>query len=510
MNETILIIIAAFVALMVGWVVSLVYQGTIRSKRNRLAKERAAELVKQAETRVKETILEAKEEAVRIRAEAEAENRQGRSEIGRQEKKLAQKADNLDRKIESFERREGALAKKEKEIETGLSRVERLKQEQRERLEVVSAMSSAEAKAQLLTEVERETRDDLAQRMQQVEAQIKVEADDKARGILAEALQRCASEVAGEATVSVVALPSDDMKGRLIGREGRNIRALEAATGVDLIVDDTPEAVSLSCFDPVRREIARVALEKLILDGRIHPGRIEEIVEKAKKEVEIEMKAEGERVMFKAGVVGLHSEIIGLLGRLKYRFSYGQNMIGHSLEVAHLSAALATDIGANVNIARMAGLLHDIGKAVDHDIEGSHAMIGARILKRLGFGSEVVNGVAEHHGETGTIGLYGFIVSAADAISSARPGARMESVERYLKRVSTLENIASSFPGVEKSFAIQAGREVRILVKPSEIDDLASVRLARDIARKVEEGLEYPGQIKVTVIRETRSVDYAK
>ncbi|MFW0859888.1 MAG: ribonuclease Y [Dehalococcoidia bacterium] len=509
MNETIWIIII-LVGAVAGWLAGFFYRGMVRLKRDRLAEERAAELVKEAETRRKETLLEAKEEAVKIRLEAEAENRQLRSEIGRQEKKLAQKAENLDRKIESFERRERALVQKEKEIEAGLSRVEKFKQEQRERLEIISGLSSAEARDQLLSVVESETRDDLAQRMRQVETQIKAEADEKARTIIAEALQRCASEVATEATVSVVSLPSDEMKGRLIGREGRNIRALEAATGADLIVDDTPEAVSLSCFDPVRREIARVALERLILDGRIHPGRIEEVVEKAKKEVEADIQVEGEKVAFKAGVVGLHPEIISLLGRLKYRFSYGQNMLGHSLEVSQLSAALATEIGANVSIAKTAGLLHDIGKAVHQDSEGPHALLGANILKRLGVGIEIVGGVAGHHGEAETIDAYGFIVSAADAISSARPGVRMESVEHYLKRVEALENIASSFPGVEKSFAIQAGREVRILVKPDEIDDLASLRLARDIARKVEEGLEYPGQIKVTVIRETRSVEYAK
>jgi ribonuclease Y len=509
MNETIWIIIAAFAALVVGWVVSWLYRDMMGAKKDRLAKERAAELVKEAETRGKETLLAAKEEAIRIRSEAEAENRQRRAEIGRQEKKLNQKGETLDRKIESYERRERALAQKEKEIEAGLSQVEKFKQEQRDQLEIIAGMSSAEARAQLLSAVESETRDDLAQRMRQVEIQMKAEADEKARIIIAEALQRCASEVATEATVSVVSLPSDEMKGRLIGREGRNIRALEAATGADLIVDDTPEAVSISCFDPVRREIARVALVKLILDGRIHPGRIEEMVEKAKKEVEADIQSEGEKVAFKAGVVGLHPEIIGLLGRLKYRFSYGQNMLSHSLEVAQLSAALATEIGANVSIARAAGLLHDIGKAVDQNTEGPHALIGAGILKRLGVGLEIISGVAGHHGEADT-DVYGFIVSAADAISGGRPGARMESVEHYLKRIETLENIASSFPGVEKSFAIQAGREVRILVNPSEIDDLASMRLARDISRKVEEGLEYPGQIKITVIRETRSVDYAK
>lgn len=509
MNETIWIIIAAFAALVVGWVASSLYRDKIRAKKDQLAEERVTELVKEAETRGKEMLLEAKEEAIRIRSEAEAENRQRRAEIGRQEKKLDQKGETLDRKIESYERRERALAQKEKEIEAGLSQVEKFKQEQRDQLEIIAGMSSAEARAQLLSAVESETRDDLAQRMRQVEIQMKAEADEKARIIIAESLQRCASEVATEAAISVVALPSDDMKGRLIGREGRNIRAIEAATGADLIVDDTPEVVSISCFDPVRREIARVALEKLILNGRIHPGRIEEMVEKAKKEVEADIQTEGEKVAFKAGVVGLHPEIIRLMGRLKYRFSYGQNMLGHSLEVAQLSAALATEIGANVNIAKTAGLLHDIGKAVDQDTGGPHALIGADILKRLGVDLEIVKAVAGHHGEA-DFDVYGFIVSAADAISSTRPGARMESVEHYLKRVETLENIASSFPGVEKSFAIQAGREVRILVKPSEIDDLASLRLARDIARKVEEGLEYPGQIKVTVIRETRSVDYAK
>ena len=507
--ETIWIIIIV-AGIVVGWLVGFFLRGMVISKKARQAEERASELVREAEAKQKELLLEAKEEAVRIKSEAEAENRQRRSEIGQQERKIGQRAENLDRKTEAIERRERALVQKEKEIEAGLGRVEKLKQEERKRLELVANMSTAEAKEQLLSTVESETRDDLARRMRQVEVQLKTEADERAREIIAEALQRCASEVATETTISVVALPNDEMKGRLIGREGRNIRALEAATGVDLIVDDTPEAVNLSCFDPVRREVARVALEKLILDGRIHPGRIEEIVEKAKEEVESAIQTEGEQLAFKAGVVGLHPEIIKTLGRLKYRFSYGQNMLSHSLEVSQLSAALATEIGADVRIAKTAGLLHDIGKAVDQDIDGPHALVGANILKRLGVVPEIISGVAEHHGETGSIGIYGFIVSAADAISSARPGARMESVEYYLKRVEALENIANSFSGVEKSFAIQAGREVRILVKPQEVDDLESLRLARDIAKKIEEGLEYPGQIKVTVIRETRSVDYAK
>lgn len=508
--DVVIYVVVAVAAIVVGWLIGLLFKGAVVSRRAQEARETATRLVKEAEDKKKEILLEAKEDAVKLKSEAEAENRQRRAEIGRQEKKLNQRMENFDRKVEAFERRERALSQKEQEIEAGLARVEKLKQEQRQQLEIIARMSSEEAREQLLTLVENETRDALAQRMRQVEAHLKAEADENARIVLAEALQRCASEVATEATVSVVSLPNDEMKGRLIGREGRNIRALEAATGVDLIVDDTPEAVTLSCFDPVRREVARVALERLILDGRIHPGRIEDVVEKAQKDVEASIQSEGEQLVFKAGVVALHPELIKTLGRLKYRFSYGQNMLSHSLEVALLSAALATEIGANVETARTAGLLHDIGKAVSQEIEGPHALVGANMLRRLGISTEVVDAVASHHGEADSLGTYGFIVAAADAISSARPGARQESVEDYLKRIETLEAIANRFPGVEKSFAIQAGREVRIMVKPTEVDDLASIRMARDIAKKVEEELTYPGQIKVTVIRETRSVDYAK
>ncbi len=496
--------------LVIGGVIGFFIRGTIISRRTRSAEERAAKLISEAKAKQKEILLEAKEEAVRIKSEAEAENRRRRAELNRQEEKLNQKSENLSRKAEALEHRERALNLKEKEIEEGLAQVEKLKQEERHRLELIAGLSSEEAKEQLFRAVENEARDEMARRIRQVEAQLKAEADERARGIIATAIQRCASEVATENTVSVVSLPNDEMKGRLIGREGRNIRALESATGVDLIVDDTPEAVTISCFDPVRREIARVALEKLILDGRIHPGRIEEMVEKAKKEVEANIQAEGEQAAYKVGVVGLHPEIIKLLGRLKYRYSYGQNMLTHSLEVARLAAAMAVEIGANPEIAKMAGLLHDIGKAVDQEVEGPHAIVGANILKRFGVNPEVVRAVAEHHGEVESLGTYGFITAAADAISSSRPGARQESAEQYLKRIETLENIANSFPGVEKSFAIQAGREVRILVKPHEIDDLASLRLARDVAKKIEEELQYPGQVKVTVIRETRAVDYAK
>ena len=478
--------------------------------RIRAATKEATAILDEAKAKEKEILLQAKEEAVKIRSEAEAEARQRRSELQRQERRLSQKEESLERKIEGLERREHAFNSKEKEIENTRSSIEELKRRELQQLELISSMSSAEAKEFLLSAVESEVHDDLTRRMRQVEAQMREEAEQRVRRILAGAIQRCASEVVSETTVTVVPLPNDEMKGRLIGREGRNIRALENATGVDLIVDDTPEAVSLSCFDPLRREIARIALEKLILDGRIHPGRIEEMVEKAKAEVEAGLQAEGEQAAYKAGVTGLHPELLKLLGRLKYRFSYGQNVLTHSIEVCHLAAMLATEIGADVAIAKMAGLLHDIGKAVDHEVEGTHALIGADMARRLGKSPEVAQAIAEHHGETDSMSIEGFIVSAADAISSSRPGARRESVEQYLKRVEALENIANSFSGVEKSFAIQAGREIRILVKPHEVDDLGALRLARDIVKRIEETLEYPGQIKVTVIRETRAVDHAK
>jgi ribonuclease Y len=478
--------------------------------RIRAATKEATAILDDAKAKEKEILLQAKEEAVKIRSEAEAEARQRRSELQRHERRLSQKEESLERKIEGLERREHGFNAKEKELENTRSSIEELKRKELQQLELISSMSSAEAKEFLLSAVESEVHDDLTRRMRQVEAQMREEAEQRVRRILAGAIQRCASEVVSETTVTVVPLPNDEMKGRLIGREGRNIRALENATGVDLIVDDTPEAVSLSCFDPLRREIARIALEKLILNGRIHPGRIEEMVEKAKAEVEASLQAEGEQAAYKAGVTGLHPELLKFLGRLKYRFSYGQNVLTHSIEVCHLAAMLASEIGADVGVAKMAGLLHDIGKAVDHEVEGTHALIGADIVRRLGKSPEVAQAIAEHHGETDSMSTEGFIVSAADAISSSRPGARRESVEQYLKRVEALENIANSFPGVEKSFAIQAGREIRILVKPHEVDDLGALRLARDIVKRIEETLEYPGQIKVTVIRETRAVDHAK
>ncbi len=371
-------------------------------------------------------------------------------------------------------------------------------------------MSSAEAKKALEVAIETEMREETSRRLREWELKLREEANQEAREILSQAIQRLASDVVSEITVSTVPLPSDEMKGRLIGREGRNIRALEQATGVDLIIDDTPEAVTLSSFNPVRREVARLALNKLILDGRIHPARIEEVVAKANEEVETSIQKAGDEAVYQVGIHGLHPQLVKLLGRLKYRTSYGQNVLSHSIEVSQLAAIIAGDLGANVNIAKKAGLLHDIGKSVDHEVEGTHASIGADLVRQWDKSPEVVQGVSEHHLEMTNTGVWGFIISAADAISSARPGARRESLEHYLKRLRALEDIANSFTGVSKSYAIQAGREIRILVKPEEIDDLNALRLARDIVKKIEEGLEYPGQIKVTVLRETRAVDYAK
>ncbi|MEE8372905.1 MAG: ribonuclease Y [Dehalococcoidia bacterium] len=501
---------AIAVAVLVGIVVGFFVRNLVSSRKIQMAKLDADAIRSDAVTKQKEALLEAKEEGIKIKAEAESDVRARRSELNRQERRLSQKEENVERKTEAVDRRERSQGSKEQEIEKTRAQLDELKQKHVRQLELISGMSTAEAKDFLLTAVEEQSRAELAQRIRDVEAHLRADADHKAREIVAAAIQRCSADVASEITVSAVPLPSDDMKGRLIGREGRNIRALENATGVDLIVDDTPESVTISCFDPIRRQVARVALEKLILDGRIHPARIEEVVNKAKAEVEATLQVEGDQAAYKAGVVGLHPELIKLLGRLKYRFSYGQNVLAHSLEVSYLATMIAAELGADATISRTAGLLHDIGKGVDQEIEGPHAAIGADLTKRLGKSHDVSQAVGEHHGETESIGLYGFIVSAADAISSSRPGARRESVEQHLKRLEALESVASGFPGVEKSFAIQAGREVRILVKPQEIDDLTAVRLARDIVKRIEESLEYPGQIKITVIRETRAVDYAK
>ncbi|MFC1951360.1 ribonuclease Y [Chloroflexota bacterium] len=498
---------ALIVGGLIGWYVLpiLLAQRKIRS-----ASDEAQRIITEAQTEQKKLLIEAKEQSVKVRAEVDAENRGRRQELLRLEKRISQKEENLERRTDTIDKRDNILKNNENENESTRKRLEELRKQQLEQLEKVADLSKDAAKDLLLEMVEVEARDDISKRIYETESRLKLEADQRARELVATAAHRLAADVVSESTVTAIPLPSDEMKGRLIGREGRNIRALEAATGVDLIIDDTPESVTISSFDPIRRETARVALQKLIIDGRIHPGRIEDIVNKARKEVDATIYSEGEQAAYKVGIGNLNPELIKYLGRLKYRFSYGQNVMAHSIEVGHVAGMLAAELGADVNIAKTAGLLHDIGKSIDHEVEGTHAAIGADIAKRLGRSPQVVRAIADHHNDEGNIDLYGLIVSTADAISCARPGARRESMERYIKRLEALENVANSFEGVDKSFAIQAGREVRILVKPDEIDDLGSLRLARDIVKKIEESLEYPGQIKVTLIRETRAVDYAK
>jgi ribonuclease Y len=476
----------------------------------RRTQNEAKRLLEEATAANEEMLQKAREEAIKVRAAAEADSRERRFELQRLERRFTQKEEKLEQKLEALERRDRGLTNREREIESVKTQLEEIRAKHLQRLELISGISSDEAKQELLRAVEEEIREEASRRVREWETRIKDEIDDKAREILATTIQRCATDVVSETTVSVVHLPSDEMKGRLIGREGRNIRALEQATGVDLIIDDTPEAVTISSFDPFRREVARVALNNLILDGRIHPARIEEVVEKAKNEVESVIRNEGERAMREVGVIGLHPELIRLIGKLKFRSSYGQNVLTHSLEVAHLAGMLAAEIGADVTLSKRAGLLHDIGKAVDQQVEGPHASIGADLVKQWDKSAEVVQAISEHHGEATTTSALGFIVATADAISGSRLGARRESIEQYLKRIEALESVANSFPGVEKAFAIQAGREVRILVKPEQVDDLGAMRLARDIVKKIEDTLAYPGQIKVTVMRETRAVDYAK
>ncbi len=503
--------VASFViGVVLGAMIIFFFRRMAINRQLRATQRKVARLQAEAKREARELLDKAREEAEKTKTATEAELRERRAEVQRQENRLLSKTESLERKLESVAQRERGLAAKEKQLEALKEELEQAKAREMEKLEAVSGMSSAEARQTLLHLMENELSEEASRRLREWEAKLKAEANEKAQEILAQTIQRSASEITSETTVVSVPLPSDEMKGRLIGREGRNIRALEQATGVDLIVDDTPEAVTLSSFDPVRREIARVALTKLIADGRIHPARIEEVVKKAEEEVEAEIMKAGEQAAYQVGVHGLRPELIRLLGRLRYRTSYGQNVLAHSIEVAFMAAMIASELGANPTIAKKAGLLHDIGKAVDREVEGTHAAIGADLVKQWERSPEVVQGIAEHHGETPSMSIWGFIVSAADAISSSRPGARRESLEHYLKRLKALEDIADSFPGVDKSYAIQAGREIRILVKPEEIDDLSAMRLARDIVKKIEEGLDYPGQIKVTVLRETRAVDYAK
>jgi len=507
--ELVAVFFIFIIGVVLGGMAAFLSRRLIFNRQLRIAERKAAKMVGEARNESKDILQEAQEEAKRIKASADSDYRERRSELQKQENRLNQKQETLDRKLEGVEQRDRNLTGKEKEIETTRGQLGELKDKQLKQLELISGMSSTEARETLLEAMEVELQQESSRRIHQWETKLKEEANETAQEILASAIQRSASEIVAETTVSVVPLPNDEMKGRLIGREGRNIRALEQATGVDLIIDDTPEAVTISSFDPVRREIARVALNRLILDGRIHPARIEEMANKAKEEVDVDIQNAGEQAALQLGVQ-LHPELIKLLGRLKFRTSYGQNALEHSMEVAYLAGMIAAELGANVTIAKKAGLLHDIGKSVDREVEGTHAAIGADLVKQWEKSPEVLKGVAEHHLETSDTSIWGYITSAADAISSARPGARRESLENYLKRLKALEDIADSFKGVEKSFAIQAGREVRILVKPETIDDLGAMRLARDIVKKVEETLDYPGQIKVTVIRETRAVDYAK
>ncbi len=497
------------IGVILGVIGLFIFRRVLFNRQIRVAERKAVKMVADARTEAKNVLQEAQEESKRIKTAADNDYRERRAEVQKQESRLNQKSETLDRKTEGVEQRERNLTNREKEIDAVRAEVTELKDKQVKQLEQVASMSSEEAKQTLLNAMEVEMQSEASRRLHQWENKLKEESSLKAQEILAVAIQRSASEIVSETTVSTVPLPNDEMKGRLIGREGRNIRALEQATGVDLIIDDTPEAVTISSFDPVRREIARVALNRLIQDGRIHPARIEEMAAKAKSDVEVEIQKAGEQAALDLGVQ-LHPELIKLLGRLKYRTSYGQNALEHSIEVAYLASMIASEIGANVNIAKKVGLLHDIGKSVDREVEGTHAAIGADLVKQWEKSPEVYKGVAEHHLETSDTSIWGYVASAADAISSARPGARRESLESYLKRLKALEDIADSFKGVDKSYAIQAGREVRILVKPEAIDDLGAMRLARDIVKKIEESLDYPGQIKVTVLRETRAVDYAK
>lgn len=508
----IVIIVVSLIVGLIGFALGYFLSQYVVGTKLKTAQAEAERTLAEAETQKKDILIQAKEDAIQIRNQAEAETKRRGAELRRQEERLQKRQEGVDRRFESVENRERVLSKRQSAVDRRANEIDKLYEDQSAELRRISNLSQEQAKDLLLKEVEKEARPGMARIVREIEAEAKAEGERRARKIVTDAIQRIATDQVAETVVSAVPLPGEDMKGRIIGRQGRNIRAFENATGIDVIVDDTPEAIILSGFDPVRREIARVAMTKLITDGRIHPARIEKTVEKARQEVEQTLVEEGEQAAMAAGVHGLHPEIIKLLGRLKYRTSYGQNQHQHAVECAHIAGILAAELGANVRFAKEGALLHDIGKAVDHEIEGPHALIGADIAKRCGVHPKVVNIIASHHHEVEqeADSIEAIIVESADAISGARPGARRESLENYVKRIKALEEVANSFGGVNESYAIQAGREIRIIVRPEEIDDYAAINLSKDIARKVEESLEFPGQIKVTVIRETRAVDYAK
>ena len=508
------VVVLIGVAALIAWKTAINYHIKVSEAKVGSAEEKAREIIddalKTAETKKREALLEAKEENMKAKNDLDKETKERRAEVQRYEKRVLSKEETLDKKLDALEKRESKLSSKEANFEKEKQRVEELRQSHLRELEKISNLTTEQAKEYLLKTVEEDVKHETAVLVKDLERQAKDEADKKAKEIVVNAIQKCAADHVSETTISVVPLPSDEMKGRIIGREGRNIRTLENLTGIDLIIDDTPEAVILSGFDPIRREIARIALEKLIVDGRIHPARIEEMVEKARKEVETMIREEGEAAALEVGVHGIHPELIRLLGRMKFRTSYGQNALQHSSEVAHLTGLLAGEVGEDVRLAKRAGLLHDIGKSVDHDMEGSHIQLGAELCRKFKESALVINAVEAHHGDVGAESMIAVLVQAADAISAARPGARRETLETYTNRLKQLEDIANGFKGVDKSFAIQAGREVRVMVTPDQINDDEMVLLARDLSKQIEAELQYPGQIKVNVIRESRVVDYAK
>ena len=511
-------LIAAIIGLVVGGVVffplGIRYRKNVSEKEISSAEEEGKriinEAIKSAESKKREALLEAKEEILKNRSEYEKEEKTRRADLQRQENRLQQKEESLERKIEANEKKEEALAQKHAALDKENEEIKIIKRSQTEMLERISGFTAEEAKQYLIDQVEAEVTHETAMKIKEVESRMKEECEARAREVVAQAIQRCAADQVAEMTVSVVPLPNDEMKGRIIGREGRNIRTIETLTGVDLIIDDTPEAITVSCFEPVRREIARLALEKLISDGRIHPTHIEEMVEKARREVETVIKSEGERVIFECGIRSLHPELVKMLGRLHYRTSYGQNVLQHSVEVSHIAGMMAAELGADVQAAKRAGLLHDLGKSVDHELEGTHVALGVEFARKYKEKEEIIHAIEAHHNDVEPKTIIACLVQAADAISAARPGARRENLENYIKRLEQLENITGSYPGVDKAFAIQAGREVRVMVKPEMVNEDQMVILARDLAKKIEEEMEYPGQIKVHVLRETKVVEYAK